>query len=340
MDITEQCKERIATVRRRGREAELHRREVRERKEREKCEREITLKLDKEKAGIKYWKEKFSKMAEIRGSREHIIRIERGRELSVNKPTDSTSDIRQVKSKLTEGQTRVKGRELLTRGTELHTESGTKRELEPERVTYKIGVTKPNKKKGGEMRVMRGIEIDKGERKIRDTKEVSASNEVRVMKDYEGEKGEGEERVTGEIAVIEVTEIDLGDTPKARVPKDNMSEIERVTSERKEGELYEAEEIENEVLLLYEADKMLRLEKIRNNNRELRELNQEEQKLRLKAQGERKREWILKREEKSKLRLVQSLMRGIIWAGVDTSVKNFDMSESIQDRENRESERN
>ena len=99
-----------------------------------------------------------------------------------------------MKSKLTEGHTKVKGRELLTR-----------EELEPEIVTNKIGVTKPNKKKGGEMRVMRGIEIDKGERKISDTEEVSASNEVRAMKDYEGEKGEGEERVTGKITVLEVT---------------------------------------------------------------------------------------------------------------------------------------
>ena len=105
-----------------------------------------------------------------------------------------------------------------------------------------------------------------------------------------------------------------------------MSEIERVTSEGKEGELYEAEEIENEVLLLYEADKMLRLEKIRNNKRELKELNEKERKLRLKTQGEKKRQWILKQEEKSKLRLVQSLMRGIIGAEVDMSVKNFDMS--------------
>ena len=79
IDIIEQCKERLVTIRRRGREAELHRREVRERKEREKREREITLKLDKDKAGIKYWKEKFSKMAEIRGTKEHCIRIERGR---------------------------------------------------------------------------------------------------------------------------------------------------------------------------------------------------------------------------------------------------------------------
>ena len=62
IDIIEQCKERVVTIRRRGREAELHRREVRERKEREKCEREITLKLDKKKAGIMYWKEKFSKI--------------------------------------------------------------------------------------------------------------------------------------------------------------------------------------------------------------------------------------------------------------------------------------
>ena len=69
-----------------------------------------------------------------------------------------------------------------------------------------------------------------------------------------------------------------------------MSEIERVTSEGKEGELYEAEEIENEVLLLYEADKMLRLEKIRNNKRELKELNEKERKLRLKTQGEKKKD--------------------------------------------------
>ena len=63
-------------VKRKGRELEQHRREVRERKEREKCERVINTKREKERIGISYWREKFSKMAEIRGTREHIIRIE------------------------------------------------------------------------------------------------------------------------------------------------------------------------------------------------------------------------------------------------------------------------
>ena len=73
---------------RRGRESVLHTREVRERKEREKRERDSLAIKEKEKAGVKYWKTKFSEMAEkgrreigkeIHGAREHILRIERGR---------------------------------------------------------------------------------------------------------------------------------------------------------------------------------------------------------------------------------------------------------------------
>ena len=77
-------------------------------------------------------------MAEIRGTKEHCIRIERGRGaviqqvegevtsdklVSVNKPTDSPSSVRGVKSKLTEGQHRERGGEL---PTEIPTEPHTK----------------------------------------------------------------------------------------------------------------------------------------------------------------------------------------------------------------------
>ena len=64
---------------RRGKELELHRKEVRERKEREKCERELNTRKERESAGVSYWRDKFSKMADIKGDCEHVIRVKRGR---------------------------------------------------------------------------------------------------------------------------------------------------------------------------------------------------------------------------------------------------------------------
>ena len=87
--------------------------------------------------------------------------------------------------------------------------------------------------------------------------------------------------------------------------------------------------------LLYEADKMLRLEEVKCKmkewklNREEKKLRdkvyEEEKKLRLEVRGGKKREWILKNENDTQLRLVQALLKDIIGAVVDASEEYFNM---------------
>ena len=83
--------------------------------------------------------------------------------------------------------------------------------------------------------------------------------------------------------------------------------------------------------LLYEVDKMLRLEVVR--YKKLKVLNSEDEKrkrkmrheddkrMKIKIEGERKREWIMKEENDKKLRTVQALLKGIIGVGCKNEVR-------------------
>ena len=71
---------------------------------------------ERESEGIKYWRNKFSKMAEIRGTREHVIRIERGRGDNKQSQEVKTSErvtMREIERKAAEEvQTQIEERTL------------------------------------------------------------------------------------------------------------------------------------------------------------------------------------------------------------------------------------
>ena len=87
---TDEGGEKVTSVSKKlSRGIEVHRREIQEKKKRDQCMRMRceTKEKKEERSGLGYWKSKFSEMAEknrsktieVRGAKEHITRIEKGR---------------------------------------------------------------------------------------------------------------------------------------------------------------------------------------------------------------------------------------------------------------------
>ena len=108
------------------------------------------------------------------------------------------------------------------------------------------------------------------------------------------------------------------------------SENVRQTVIKYEGEMT----VEDDLMLVGEMDKMLR-----NMRAEVKEgewavrkeerkgITENERRVRMKRAGEKRREWIIQNDSNDKIRMMQAIMNVIVKAGVETSLKNYDMRE-------------